>query len=136
MRCFAQPSNGTSRDAIARQLAERDHALAAAAAVDEIVLWFEHDLYDQLQVLQIVDRLEPSGPTVTAVPADTYLGHLPVAAFAGLYEARRPLTPEQRAAARAAWDAFRQPDPTAIVDVLSRVSARWPGCQYPAHQAA
>jgi hypothetical protein len=31
--------------------AERDAALAGLAAHDEVVLWFEHDLYDHLQLL-------------------------------------------------------------------------------------
>jgi hypothetical protein len=34
---------------------------AAFARHDEIVLWFEHDLYDQLQLIQILDRLRGSG---------------------------------------------------------------------------
>lgn len=25
---------------------------------EEVVLWFEHDLYDQLQLVQILDRLQ------------------------------------------------------------------------------
>src|ERR1700676_621441 len=35
--------------------AERNAALAAASEEDEVVLWFEHDLFDQLQLLQILD---------------------------------------------------------------------------------
>src|SRR5687768_11047360 len=33
----------------------RDRALAGAGAADEVVLWFEHDLYDQLQLIQLLD---------------------------------------------------------------------------------
>src|SRR5690349_9951525 len=33
----------------------RDAALAQYGAHDEVVLWFEHDLYDQLQLLQLLD---------------------------------------------------------------------------------
>jgi hypothetical protein len=32
----------------------RDEALRAFAEHDEVVLWFEHDLYDQLQILEIL----------------------------------------------------------------------------------
>src|SRR5688572_8515006 len=61
-----------SRNKLARSLAERDAALDRGA--EEIVLWFEHDLYDQLHVLQILDRLPIDGPPrVTAVPDDDYL---------------------------------------------------------------
>ena len=111
-----------SSEAIARDLAARDAALADLTDVDEVTLWFEHDLYDQLQLLQILDRLPLDGtPRVTAVPDDEYLGMLPSGRFQGLYAARRDVTSAQRLAARDAWTAFRSPDPRAIADVLSRV---------------
>ena len=60
------------------------------AAVDEIVLWFEHDLYDQLHLLQILDRLPlDGGPRVTAVPADDYLGAPAGRGFPDSFAARR-----------------------------------------------
>jgi len=117
-----------SYDEIERGLRARDAALGNGAMTvsppfDEVVLWFEHDLYDQLQVLQILDRLPLDGsPRVTAVPDDEYLGMLPAARFQGLYAARRDVTSAQRLTARDAWSAFRSSDPRAIVDVLARVS--------------
>src|SRR5687768_1889225 len=39
----------------AAEFAYRDRVLEAAGAEDEVVLWFEHDLYDQLQLLQLLD---------------------------------------------------------------------------------
>jgi len=129
------------RDEIARSLAARDAALEAATGgssafvvataeneghhqhVDEIVLWFEHDLYDQLQILQILDRVPiDGGPRLTAVPDDDYLGYQPAARFPELFAARREVTSSQRLAARDAWNAFRSEDPRAIVDVLQRVT--------------
>ncbi|HUE87424.1 MAG TPA: hypothetical protein VMO26_15220 [Vicinamibacterales bacterium] len=112
-----------SRHEIARSLAERDAALENLQRVDEIVLWFEHDLYDQLQILQILDRLPiDGGPRLTAVPDDDYLGYQPAARFGELFASRRDVTSSQRIAARDAWDAFRSADPQAIVDVLQRVT--------------
>ncbi|MET0214720.1 MAG: hypothetical protein ABW292_17045 [Vicinamibacterales bacterium] len=118
-----------SAEAIGRKLADRDAALdravrgaRGAAPVDEIVLWFEHDLYDQLHLLQILDRLPLDGsPRVTAVPSDDYLGNQPAARFAGLFAARADVTSAQRLAARDAWTAFRSTDPRALVEVRSRV---------------
>ena len=122
-------------EAIGQGLAERDAALDAALApldpargesrprIDEIVLWLEFDLYDQLQLLQILDRLPLDGtPRVTAVADDEYLGHLPVPRVAEIFAARRDVTSAERLAARDAWTAFRSPDPRAILDVLPRVS--------------
>jgi hypothetical protein len=120
-----------SRDEILRSLGARDASLEAASSgirvhglhVDEIVLWFEHDLYDQLQLLQILDRLPTDGgPAVTAVPDDDYLGHQPAARFPELFASRRGVSSAQRLTARDAWDAFRSEDPRALVDVLQRVS--------------
>lgn len=114
--------------AIASDLASRDAVLDedkahARPVTEEIVLWFEHDLYDRLQVLQILDRVPLDGtPRLTAVPDDEYLGYLPAARFRELFAARREVTSAERVAARDAWDAFRSPDPRAIVEVLPRVS--------------
>ena len=120
-----------ARAAIMRDLAERDAAVekasgmakAGAMPADEIVLWFEHDLYDQLQLLQILDTLPiDMRPRLTIVPADTYLGSLPASQYQGLFAARRPVTSSEWSAARDAWIAFRSPDPRGLVDVLPRVT--------------
>ena len=113
----------SSYSEVVRSFEERDAALEDLRGIDEIVLWFEHDLYDQLQVIQILDRLPMDrGPIVTAVPDDDYLSTQPRERFAGLFPARREVTSSQRIAARDAWDAFRSNDPQAIVDVLERVT--------------
>jgi hypothetical protein len=120
-----------SVDIIGRRLAERDGVVeqalappsAASVPVDEIVLWFEHDLYDQLQLIQILDRLPVDGPPrLTAVPDDEYLGQLSSSRFQGLFAARRDITSSERLAARDAWHAFRAPDPSRLVEVLPRVT--------------
>src|SRR5258708_12016609 len=57
-------------------LEERDEALLAFRDHEEIVLWFEHDLYDQLQLIQILDFLAAADPGKTAVSTlcgETYL---------------------------------------------------------------
>src|SRR6185369_3265595 len=39
---------------VAEQFALRDALLRAADGRAEVVLWFEHDLYDQLQLIQLL----------------------------------------------------------------------------------
>src|SRR5687768_2280946 len=75
-------------------LEARDRALAAAAAGGgEVVLWFEHDLYDQLQLLQVLDRLA-DGAAVRARVSLVCIGEFPgVEPFHGLGQ----LSPEQLA---------------------------------------
>ena len=69
-------------ESIRRSLTERDsileHAVRGGALspsgrpIDEIVLWLEHDLYDQLQRLQILDRVPLDGtPRISAVRTTT-----------------------------------------------------------------
>jgi hypothetical protein len=81
--------------------AERDRALAEAT---ELVLWFEHDLYDQLQLIQV---LASSPLPARLAQADTYLGE------ADLPEPT-PVSEAQRESARAAWAVFRAQDPTGL----------------------
>ena len=121
---FLATWGGPSHDEIARSFGERDSTVADLRGVDEVVLWFEHDLYDQLQLIQVLDRLAPDhAPPVTSVPGDHYLGDQPATQFAGLLAARTAVTSAQRVAARDAWDAFRSSDPRAIVEALPRVTA-------------
>ena len=48
---------------------------AAPVEHDEIVLWFEHDLYDQLQLVQVLDGLSAlRGPPISLVCEAEYLG--------------------------------------------------------------
>ena len=102
------------------ELAARDAALEGT--VGPVVLWFEHDLYDQLQLLQVLDRLRErrgAGLEVEAVDAPTYLGLLGADVFRKLFDLRDDVPAEVFALASRAWAAFRSPDPTAIEDLLS-----------------
>jgi hypothetical protein len=101
---------------IEHDLAERDQVLAAASPDDEVVLWFEHDLYDQLHLLQILDQLDH--PRVTAVLADDYLGAQPADRLREWFAARRPVTARDREVARRAWAAFRSADPMDLVALI------------------
>ncbi len=96
---------------ISRAFEARDRALEAARG--EIVLWFEHDLYDQLQVLQVLDRLTPE-QNVTTILADDYLGTQSDHQLRAWFHARRPLAAEEWQAAAEAWRLFRDPDPTGL----------------------
>lgn len=102
-----------SADFIERSLVARDTALAASLEEDEVVLWFEHDLYDQLHLLQILDRLDH--PRTTAVLADDYLSGQRTATLRDWFANRQLITSPQRALAVRGWTAFRSPDPADLV---------------------
>ena len=116
------PGESSARD----ELARRDAALDDFVRHDEVVLWFEHDLYDQLQLIQILDRLrgrvlleQASGlRRLSLICIDRYLGGLTGAQLAALWPERGAVTPGALDLGAAAWRAFRSPDPMQIEKLL------------------
>ncbi|MEN3285229.1 MAG: hypothetical protein V7607_6369 [Solirubrobacteraceae bacterium] len=121
---------GGGVDRVRRELEERDSALAAARD-GEYVLWFEADLYDQLQLAQILDRLarlEVAPERITLICIGEHLG---IARFGGLGEldgpqlaalprrAAVPVSAEAVALAQQAWAALRAPDPAGLAAVVA-----------------
>ncbi|CAA9296308.1 MAG: hypothetical protein AVDCRST_MAG89-153, partial [uncultured Gemmatimonadetes bacterium] len=102
-------------DEARRGFEERDAVLAASAAEDEVVLWFEHDLYDQLQLIQVLDWFHAHPrPRLTLINPAQYLGPSTPDQLRALFALRMPVTPAHLSAARAAWEAFRAPDPRGL----------------------
>jgi redox-sensitive transcriptional activator SoxR len=113
-----------SKPTILSSLQRRDRQLLRALrGGQQVVLWFEHDLYDQLQLL---DVLALAGTTTEAPelivvgafpgkPSFRGLGELTAQQLETLWPARVTATPGTLAAATSAWDALRRPDPTALV---------------------
>jgi len=90
----------------------RDHRLASYKQYSKVILWFEHDLYDQLQILQILDWF--SGKTdisLQMVCTEQYLGRATVEQIRTLQNQISPVTHEQRLLAKKAWAAFTAPSP-------------------------
>jgi hypothetical protein len=52
---FSASCGWTSFEEAVGLFSRRDQVLADSLGQDEVVLWFEHDLYDQLQLIQILD---------------------------------------------------------------------------------
>lgn len=113
-----------------RTFAARDAALAAFRDHEEVVLWFEHDLFDHLQLLQILDwfagqdlgRTRLSIIQIGAFPGvDPFhgLGQLTGEQLLTLIPARKTVSTEQLALGSAAWKAFCAPQPGDIVSLLS-----------------
>ena len=100
---------------ILKTFQERDAVFRRAGEHDEIVLWFEHDLYDQLQLIQVLDGLaELRGPPISLVCEAEYLGNMQPARAAELFVLRNPVTRRHFQEAQAAWAAFRSADPRAL----------------------
>lgn len=100
-----------------RDLALRDARLAVAGASEEVVLWFEHDLYDQLQLVQILARLAIAAARparLALVQSDRHLTDLTPEALALLGRSRVPVSAAMLNEAAAAWRAFGAPHPAEL----------------------
>jgi hypothetical protein len=112
---------------IQRSFDERDDFICRYTDFDEVVLWFEWDLYDQLQLIQILDFLSRDSEgdraetrtRLSIVSFGGYLGNLPPERFADLYAARQDVTHEMLETARRAWTAFRSSDPRNLEKVAA-----------------
>jgi hypothetical protein len=100
---------------VLKQFEARDATFRRAGEHDEIVLWFEHDLYDQLQLIQVLDGLSGvRGPPISLVCEAEYLGSMVPERAAELFTLRNPVLRRHFQEASAAWRAFRSPDPRGL----------------------
>ena len=107
------------------QFAERDRVIATAETYDEVTLCFEHDLYDQLQLLQILDILGEL-PTLTWLRPPTYLGHCTGEELGNAFASREGLSTQQHALAKKAWLAFTATSPEALMGIARTEPASLP----------
>lgn len=110
---------------LSAQLGARDSALRSARRA---VLWFEHDLCNQLQQLQVLATLATQRETAAEIIAISTAAT--VAPFHGvetlnplqlsrLWPSRRPCSAAQLRLAAAGWKAFTSPDPAALPAFLA-----------------
>ncbi|ODS00919.1 hypothetical protein AUC68_13395 [Methyloceanibacter methanicus] len=114
-------SGAGDESAIEFELTSRDRGLSISANFDRVILWFEHDLYDQLQLIQVLDWFadHPREPeTLLLVQTDDYIGRQEPETIAEQFTQARPVTQTQLDLAVRAWAAFRQPTPEAWAHLL------------------
>jgi hypothetical protein len=102
------------------------HEASLIPAHDEIALWFEHDLYDQAQLIHILDHLRNSPAHISLIQSRRYLGPMAPAELAALWPTRHQVTESEFALASAAWRAFRAPDPAGIRTLLAKDTSALP----------
>ncbi|MBA2564999.1 MAG: RNA polymerase subunit sigma-24 [Gemmatimonadetes bacterium] len=115
---------------VERALLEQEQALEGIADHAEVVLWFEHDLFCQVNLVHLLSRFaELDAPETRISMVDVGelvtvegfrgLGQLSPEDLVALFESRREVTEAQTAAAVQAWAAYRSPDPASLEDVLA-----------------
>jgi Domain of unknown function (DUF1835) len=127
---FLADAGPASAQRVRRLFEERDAELAAGRD-GEYVLWFEADLYDQLQIAQILDRLARLDVAPERITLISIGEHLGIARFGGLGQldaqqlaalperAAVPLTSDALELARKAWAALRASDPRGLAAIVA-----------------
>ncbi|HEY1413678.1 MAG TPA: DUF1835 domain-containing protein, partial [Rhodopila sp.] len=120
---------GMTEAQFAAGLQDSEAQLAAAHQYERVVLWFEHDSYDQLVLARCLAHFAE-----TTVPAcleliciDRHpsvarfvgLGQLAPADLASLWPLRTAVSPAQLQLGGDIWSALRQPDPSALAAIAA-----------------
>jgi hypothetical protein len=108
----------------------RDRALLSAGAFDRVALWFEHDLYDQLQLLQLLAWFaENRGAAALqmlfidgypGMPRFGGLGELDANQLSGLRGSERAVAEEQLDLGRLGFEAFTSETPERMIVFIER----------------
>ena len=109
---FLSEGYGTNLLKARTDLLEQERVLTDAVKHDEIVLWFEHDLFCLVHFIYLLQRF--SRRNVSVVWCPTPLGTKEEEAFVRLYASRGGVTPAMTKAAASAWRAYTSPDPTML----------------------
>jgi hypothetical protein len=123
-------------DALQRRHDEERALAASAANAERIVLWMEHDCFDQLVLLRCLAHYASTQPpgVLELISIDHFpgtmrfigLGQLPAEALRLLWEQRHPVGPSQLALAQQAFAALRRDDPRPLAALMRGGAAALP----------
>ncbi|MDQ1728902.1 MAG: hypothetical protein QOD33_1027 [Pyrinomonadaceae bacterium] len=114
-----------------RQLARQEAVLAAFSDYEEVVLWFEHDLFCQVHLLYLLDRYSRQSLRATKLSLICIgsfpgkqnfrgLGELSPTELASLFPSRTAVTEAQLLLATAAWAAYSAAQPTGLEKIIKQ----------------
>lgn len=145
---YLQRAMGIPREAYIQGCEEQERKLARFRDYDEIVLWFEHDLFDQTMLGRLLHWFagRPLGRTklsllcIGAFPGiDRFrgLGQLSVQQMETLSGTWQAIGPRQLELGRAVWEAYASPEPTELMALLEGDTSALPFVReaYTAHLA-
>jgi hypothetical protein len=114
----------STSDEIAERYRRNDAALESFRDHDEVIFWFEHDLFDQLLLVRHLwwlkergaGQVGPAGAVqISLICRDVYLGPLEPEQFPPLFAERQPVTEAQIELGSRVWKAFCGADPTRLL---------------------
>jgi hypothetical protein len=121
---------GVTIEKCERELRAQEDALSAFSDHEEVVLWFEHDLFCQVQLIYLLDWFAQHDPGKTRLslvcvgefPGIEYfhgLGQLNEAQLASLFPQRQQVSPAQLELGSKAWAAYSSPNPAELLALMS-----------------
>ena len=136
MRHLAGPVNRAPLDVVT-DLRQWRAAIERHESYDELIMWFEHDLFDQLNLVQLLTWIRARLPADKAAslvcvgafpghPGFKGLGELTPDELASLLDTRLPVSEAQYSLAELAWRAFREPTPEALDNLRKGDTAALP----------
>ena len=99
--------------------------LASAKQTEEVVLWFEEDLFCQLPLCYLLTQM-PAGAKWSVICPEDKLGPSPPDVLARRFDERRAADAPLVELARRAWRAYASADPREVLPLATTSDARWP----------
>jgi len=126
---YLQKHFGIPKEQYLQRKEERERSLRSFAYHEEVVLWFEFDLFCQLNLLFLLNWFSGKGlgnTKLTLICPGEFpgmkqfrgLGTLSPRQLTSLFEERAEITDQQRKLADKAWSAYSNPDPTQVQQLL------------------
>jgi hypothetical protein len=120
---------GVNMEKCELELRAQEEALSAFADHDEVVLWFEHDLFCQVQLLYLLDwfaQRELRQTKLSLISIGEFpgiegfrgLGQLNEDQMAALFPQRQEVTQVQLRLGSKTWQAYSSPDPAEMLSLL------------------
>jgi hypothetical protein len=134
---FIANAYGEPSDEVRRQLTSMDRRLAGFRDFRDVVLWFEHDLFDQVILARLLAWFSTrdlgstrlSLVTLSAHPTGERffgLGNLGPEQLRAIFPSRIPVTIEMLMAGARTWAAYRQPEPLALDAIVKEPNLALP----------
>jgi hypothetical protein len=130
-RFIADYGFGNFKD-IHQEFIERNYKLSTYKLYDKIVLWFEHDLYDQLQLIQVLSwfgEQDLEELDLRLICTNNYLGESSAQQIKKLLHYETPVSKEHFDLAKEAWSAFTNNDPRTWAKLLDKPTSILPFLQ-------
>ena len=128
---------GANLEECQQELRAQTEVLSRFSDHEEVVLWFEHDLFCQVHLIYLLHwfaQHELGGTRLSLVSIDEYpgierfrgLGELKAEQLSALFPERRQVTPAQLELGARAWQAYSSPDAAACVVLLNSDTSALP----------